>query len=263
DVMKILGLALAFGDVRGDPDVLAKLWNVKDPLAAFEDLARRYDFVLPVSRRLHDDVRDTLRIDLLDPWRRSRARDINERVLALFRTRLREMRARWFTLDEQLAHPRFSTAVLCVLWHTLWVDNQAGLDLFIEILPVLAVADPPTADAAAALVDNFAGTFDEDQRNDLDLLTSLREASAGMRISLGGVLRQQLQVVRRARRVEITAPGLALRPAGQAPGEPLIGERADRETAVMILRAHLQAGNQDQQDAVTSLQAAGAQTTSA
>ena len=40
DVTKILGLALAIGDLRSDPD----------PLAAFRDLARRHDFVLPVSR---------------------------------------------------------------------------------------------------------------------------------------------------------------------------------------------------------------------
>ena len=39
------------------------------------------------------------------------------------------------------------TALLAVLWHTLWVDNQAGLDLFTWVLPVLAAADPPTSDA--------------------------------------------------------------------------------------------------------------------
>lgn len=50
DVTKILGLALAIGDLRGDPDLLAALCNVEDPLAALRDLARRHDFVLPVSR---------------------------------------------------------------------------------------------------------------------------------------------------------------------------------------------------------------------
>ena len=117
------------------------------------------------------NVRDTLRTDLLDPWRRTRARDMNERALALFRTRLGEMRARWPTLDEQLTHARFTTAVLAVLWHSLWADNQVGLDLFIDVLPVLAVADRPTADAAAVIANQFAGTFDDDQRHDLDLLT--------------------------------------------------------------------------------------------
>ena len=171
DVTKILGLALAFGDLRDDPEMLAALWNVQDPLTAFQALARRHDFVLPLSRRLHDDVRDALRTDLLDPWRRTRTRDINERALALFRTRLAEMRGRWPALDEQLAHTRCTATVLALLWHTLWADNQAGLDLFIEVLPVLAVADRPAADAAARMIDRFAGTFDDDQRHDLDRLT--------------------------------------------------------------------------------------------
>ena len=116
----------------------------EDPLAAFRDLARRHDFVLPVSRRLHDDVRDTLRTDLLDPYRRARTRQINQRALALFDARLGQMRRRWPTLDEQLGHTGFTTALLAALWHTLWADNRAGLDLFIRVLPVLALADPPT-----------------------------------------------------------------------------------------------------------------------
>ena len=31
DVTKILGLALAFGDIRNDPELLAALWNIADP----------------------------------------------------------------------------------------------------------------------------------------------------------------------------------------------------------------------------------------
>ncbi len=147
DVAKILGLALAFGDLRSDRDLLAALWDTEAPLTAFWDLARRHDFVLPASRRLHNDVRDTLRTDLLDPWRRARARLINQRALALFDARLAEMRLKWPTLDEQLDHTGFTTALLAVLWHALWVDNQAGLDLFTWVLPVLAAADPPTIDA--------------------------------------------------------------------------------------------------------------------
>jgi hypothetical protein len=75
DVAKILGLALAFGDLRNDPYLLCALWNVPaaEILPAFQDLARRHDFVLPVSRRLHDDVRNTLLFDLLDKFRRAGA----------------------------------------------------------------------------------------------------------------------------------------------------------------------------------------------
>jgi len=61
-----------------------------------------------------------------------------------------------------------------------------------------------------------------------------------------------------ARRVNITMPGLALHPPDPAADDPLIGESGDRHVAVMILRAGLQADDQ----AVATLQAAAAQTTS-
>jgi len=173
DVTKILGLALVFGNLRKDPEMLAALWNIEpgQAQAAFEDLARRHDFVLLTSHRLHDDVRDALHGDLLDPFRRARAKQLNERALALFSARLEHMRRRWPTLDEQLAHAAFTTSLLAALWHALWADNQVGLDRFICLLPVLAVVDPPTADTAAAIIAYFSVTFDQDQRHDLDLLT--------------------------------------------------------------------------------------------
>jgi hypothetical protein len=70
------------------------------------------------------------------------------------------MRGNWFTLDDQLSHTQFTTALLGQLWHQLWIDNEAGLELFTEILPVLVVTDQATADAAAGIVDTFVETFD-------------------------------------------------------------------------------------------------------
>jgi hypothetical protein len=243
--------------LRSDPDLLAALWKVEDPLAAFRDLARRHDFVLPVSRCLHDDVRDTLRTDLLDPYRRARARQINQRALALFDARLEQMRRRLPDLDEQLGHTGFITALLAVLWHTLWVDNQAGLDLFIRALPVLAVADPPTADAAAAMMEQFAATFDQDQRHALNLLTQIGpgESPDDLLEAIFGAGPHF------ARRVRITLPGLALHPPGPATDDPLIGEPGDRQVAVMTLRALLllQAGDKA---GVAVAETAVAQTTS-
>ena len=256
DLTRILGLALAFGDLRSDPELLAALWNTPDPLAAFQDLARRHDFVLPVSRRLHDDVRDTLRTDLLDPYRRARARGINQRALTLINTRLERMRRRWPALDEQLGHTEFTRALLAALWHTLWADNQAGLDLFIQILPVLAAADPGTADAAAAVMDRFAGTFDQDQRRDLDLLTQVRPASFDEWLRNGEPAPRPAS----ARSVELTLPGLALKPADPAADDPLIGQPGDRQAAVMILQAGLRMGHPE--EAVATLKAAATQTTS-
>ncbi len=255
DVTKILGLALAFGDLRSDPDLLAALWNVEDPLAEFRDLARRHDFVLPVSRCLHDDVRDTLHTDLLDAYRRARARQINQRALALFDARLGQMRHRWPGLDEQLDHTEFTTALLAALWHTLWVDNQAGLDLFIRVLPVLAVADLPTADAAAAMMEQFAATFDQDQRHALELLTQIQPSE--LEDYAAAVSGADHRVTRQ---VKITLPGLALHPPGPATDDPLMGEPGDRQVAVMFLRASLQAD--DNEATVATLRTAAAQTAS-
>lgn len=139
----------AGGDLSKDPGLLAALWDIPDPMTAFADLGRRHDFVLPLSRRLHDEVRDTLRADLLDPWRRPCVRDISQRALDLHQARLAEMRRSRPALDDQLADDGFTAALLAALWHTAWAANQDGLILFLQILPVLAVADPDTAQAAA------------------------------------------------------------------------------------------------------------------
>jgi hypothetical protein len=164
----------AGGDLSKDPGLLAALWDIPDPMTAFADLARRHDFVLPPSRRLHDEVRDTLRADLLDPWRRPGVRDISQRALDLHQARLPEMRRSRPALDDQLADDGFTAALLAALWHTAWAANQDDLILFLQILPVLAVADPDTAQAAADTISFFAGTLTDGQRHDLDLLTKIR-----------------------------------------------------------------------------------------
>jgi tetratricopeptide (TPR) repeat protein len=254
DVQKILGLALTVGDLSQDPDLLAALWDVPDPMAAFADLARRHDFVLPLSRRLHDDVRDTLRVDVLDPWRRPGVRAINQRALDLYRARLAEMRVRRPALDDQIADDGFIAAVLAVLWHTAWLADQAGLDMFIQILPVLAAADPDAAEAAAYIVGFFADTLSDGQRRDLDLLIQIRPGTLdGLRSGRG----------KAARRVQVTMPGLALQLPEPTAADSMIGDRADRQVAVMILQAQFWAGNGSDERAITSLRSATTRTTSA
>ncbi|MGH3197047.1 MAG: hypothetical protein ACRDNT_14160 [Streptosporangiaceae bacterium] len=215
-------------------------------LAAFADLARRHDFVLPVSRRLHDDVRDTLRADLLDPYRRARVRPINQRALALLDARLAQMRARWPSLDEQVAHTGYATALLAALWHTLWADNQAGLDLLAQILPVLAIAHPATAAAAAAMTGQFEPTFSHDQRRDLDLLTQAGHDS----FVTEWLAKQRGMPAGMTRRVRITLSGLAAQPPGRDADAVAIGTAVDREVAIMILRAGIHAEDHDDQSAI-------------
>jgi tetratricopeptide (TPR) repeat protein len=258
DVMKILGLALSYGDIRSDPELLAALWGASDPLASFAELSRRHDFVLPVSRRLHDDVRDTLRVDLLDPFRRNHVRPINQRALWLFNGRLTRLRSRWPTLDEQLAHSAYTTTVLSALWHTLWTDNQAGLDLLAEILPILAVTHPAAADAAAAITGQFEHTMDRGQCRDLDSLTQARPGTLGDERTA-----TQLRTpARAARQANITLASLAFQPTQMAASTCAIGTPSDRQVSILILRAGIQAEDHDDESAIATLQEAAAQATS-
>ena len=259
DVTKILGLALAFGDLRKDPELLAALWNIEpaEAQATFADLAHRHDFVLSTSYRLHDDVLDTLRTDLLDPFQRTRTKQINQRALSLFSARLEQMRRRWPTLDDQIAHSAFTNSLLAVLWHALWADNQKGLDLFTYILPILAIVDSPTADAATAMIEHFSVTFNKDQRNDLDLLTQTQASAI-----LDDLLLGRGSATRISRRAKITLSGLALHSIDPDANDYMIGEPDDRSVAVMILQAGLYAGKLDDK-AVRILQTAAGQSPAA
>ena len=252
-----MGLALAYGDLRTDPVLLATLWDVKDPLGAFEELARRYDFVLPAARRLQDEVRDTLRADLLDAYRRDSVRDMNRRAADLFAARLGEIRSRWPTLDGQLAHDAASAAVLSLLWHTFWIDNQDGLDLLMDLLPVLAVTGPATADAAAAMSGHFVPALDTAQKRDLDEITQIWPSGA---FAVAMVGRDDF-VYDPKRQVRVTPAGLNL--LGQETSrEPLLGSAADRQAAVLILTAQVDIKARRESEALPALRAAAALTNS-
>ena len=202
-------------------------------------------------------MRDTLRADLLDPWRRPGVRDISQRALDLHQARLAEMRRSRPALDDQLADDGFTAALLAALWHTAWAANQDGLILFLQILPVLAVADPDTAQAAADTISFFAGTLTDGQRHDLDLLTKIRpEYPDHLRSGWE-------RAARPTRQVQITIPGLALDPPAPAPADPVIGNPADRQVAVQILQAQLWAGNAGDERAIKSLRSAAVRTSSA
>ena len=257
DIMRILGLALAFGDLRDDPELLSALWLVDDPLAAFRDLARRYDFVLPISRRLHGDVRDALRVDLLDPYRRAHAREMSTRAIALLNGRIETLRRRWPGLDEQVRHTAFTTTLLSLLWHTFWLGNQEGLDLFFEVLPVLAVTAPDTATAAAAMAGQFTRTFDASQKVDLGLLTQLRPAPVADE-SLAKPPGSAITAGKRV--VDITQAGLTLLSRAPATAPTPLATPGDRSVAIMLLKARMQIIDHDDESAITLLESAFKQT---
>jgi tetratricopeptide (TPR) repeat protein len=226
DAAKIVALALAYG-TSGDADMLAALWGDSYPLDIFEALASRHDFVLLPSLRLHDDVRDALRSELLDPDLRPVARQASERARRLSLARLESARARWPTLDQQLGHSEFAAALLSALWYSTWISDQDGLDLLAAVLPVLLAASPRIAAIALTITGRFAGTFTPEQKRRLEQLT-----------------------------------GMQPDPSGDSAHGPLIGQPEDQQATAHILAARHQAADNRQQEAVASLRSAIATTTS-
>jgi tetratricopeptide (TPR) repeat protein len=226
DAAKILALALAYGP-PGDTDLLAALWGDSYPEDVFEALADRHDFVVLASMGLHDDVRNALRNELLDPDRRPLARKPSERARRQCLARLKSAGDRWPRLDQQLRHSEFAVALLYSLWFSTWISNQDGLDLLAAVVPVLMAASPRIADLALTIAGQFAGTFTPEQKRRLEQLTAQPQDS----------------------------------PGDSAYGA-LIGQPGDRQAAAHILRARHHAADNRHQEAVVSLRQAIATTTS-
>src|SRR5205085_526139 len=69
---------------RSDPTVLGALWGVDAGVAeTLDGLAKRHDFVLSSSRRLHQQVRDAFRGYLLDAVRRNEMKAANQRAASV------------------------------------------------------------------------------------------------------------------------------------------------------------------------------------
>jgi hypothetical protein len=138
DVPLLYGLALLHSD-RLDPDLLAALWNVDPAEVAdiFTGLAARHDFVLRGSRRLHDDVRDAIRLHLLDDALRVAQRPMNERAAAHLSRRLRLLRLAG--AEAQLADQEWHSGATALLWNTFWAGNRAGMGLLADLLPAAGV----------------------------------------------------------------------------------------------------------------------------
>jgi Flp pilus assembly protein TadD len=158
----LYGLALRYGDAGlsgggwWDPDALAALWDVPVGEVAnrLDALARRHDFVLSGSGRLHQDVQEAVLVYLLDRMRRPAAGLLSTRAAALYRERATTARQR--TVDEQLADQDWQSAVLSLLWHTFWIDLGRGLQLLKALFAPIVIADASVAAALLRAADFFA-----------------------------------------------------------------------------------------------------------
>ena len=144
DVPLLYGLALLHSD-RLDPDLLAALWDVDpaDVAGLITHLADRHDFVLYGGRRLHDDVRDTFRLHLLDDALRAQQRPMNRRAVAHLRDRLASLGLA--RVDDQVTSQDWQGLATALLWHTFWDDSRAGISLLCHLLPAAHVLAEPFA----------------------------------------------------------------------------------------------------------------------
>ena len=226
DRHRIHGLALLYGDQRSDPEALRALWGDDGDLAAYlMELVARHDFVL-VGGRLHQDVRDAVRVYLMDPLHRESVRPSNERAAAVMARRLARRRDLLVSLDERASDETYLRDVLALIWHRFWIGNDLGWRTLLEVLPVLGVLAEGAAATALDLAAGFVAAGSETEGKWLDWL-SARSAESGAWPPIG------------ERRFEVTGPGLDLLERSAYSHSDVVTTPAERRAALAVLRARL------------------------
>ena len=247
DVPLLYGLALLHSD-RLDPDLLAAVWNV-DPgeIASMTTrLAERHDFVLRSSRRLHNDVRDAIRLHLLDDALRVAQRPMNERAAAHLALRL--IRLRLDSTDKQLASKEWQSIATALLWHTFWADSQAGIDLLCQLLP-----------AAAVLAEPFGMTLLDIARFFLPLLNTQEQRSVEALCDLGRLSLRQPGEGSTDARIEDRGHALAFLEDRRSRDESVLATDIPRQVYLSLLRAkQAMCTGGPLQDALSAVDAAAA-----
>ena len=159
DLDLIFSLAL-LENSRDDPEVLGALWQIDPPnVSELKDqLGRRHDFVL--KRRppwLHQEVRDTVRLFLLNPDQRVKVRAACERAEQILRGR--HARLGITTVEGQLASDQWRTTTAALLWYTLWQDDREGLRLLAHLLPASMLLHPELSRQLLTTAGWFAQIF--------------------------------------------------------------------------------------------------------
>ena len=220
DVPLLLGLALLYAD-RGDSDILRAIWgDDRDIEATQAELAQRHDFVLTGSRRLHQEVRDTFRLYLLDRVRRDERRSANRRASEIALSRAKQCDANAPT-EARILDEEWRSAIATLVWHRFWEGNEAGFDTLCEVFPAAVLLQRPFAHELVRVASFFGDTFSAEQESLLRGLASL--------LSFGSFLDNWI-----ARRRKSLLGDEALRMPG--PGDREMTD-TDRRLALDALRA--------------------------
>jgi tetratricopeptide (TPR) repeat protein len=191
----IFGLALQHSD-RKDVDLLASLWGkqVDEVASTLDGLTQRHDFVLSERRRLHNDVRDTVRRYLLDPEQRIQVQPANQRAIRYLRHEL-DNDLKCSTIHEQLSQDQWRTTTVALLWHTLWDDIDAGLALYAHLFPAASLSrELGYGEALADVVSFFEPVFADRHTTLASALHHLRlsgdELLTARKLAMAGFLRK-------------------------------------------------------------------------
>lgn len=123
DRSQLYTLALAY---QPDADLLTAMLEVDDLDLALSDLERRHSFVFVESMKLHNAVEAFLREYLQTPVRRrvKPVREANQRAVLHLDARRRALEPSLPTLDLRIDDDRWARAVLGLVHHSLWLDEE-------------------------------------------------------------------------------------------------------------------------------------------
>ena len=246
DLHRILCLAIANGHPARNPSLLRALWGTTDDLFdALRDLASRHDFVLSGTFRLHDDVRDALRNDLVDPVRRTRIEPSCQRAVDSITIELQKRRALLPFLSDQMASDDYQALLLDYVWYSFWTAHEAGWQASLTLLPILAAVNETAAEALIGYMSWFA---DRGSQEEAELLADLAELAPPSFLDEWLARRRVEEPPSTRLRTRLTPVGLK-RVAGVVPVPGLLGTDDDRQAALEVMRVrHDLREPTDQQD---------------
>ncbi|WP_432988888.1 tetratricopeptide repeat protein [Dactylosporangium sp. CA-233914] len=243
DLGLIYGLALVNGPVN-DPDLLAALWQIPaaEVAARLDALAARHDFVLSGRRRMHQEIRRTIRLFLLDPVRRPEVRAANERAVKALQERMAKL-VRTPTVEAQLADEEWRAAADQLLWHTFWVSIRDGMRLLAELMPAAHTLAPALAADLLRTARWFEPVFTAEQRAIMAGTRVLLPSGSTFVQRMGAEFRRAAERLNRAPTVSTTAMEVIAEAAGATSN--ILATDVPPVVFVLLLRLETPTGGRD------------------
>ncbi len=146
--------------------IVASLLDV-DPARLRErldELAKRHDFVLAGTGRVHQEVSSVLSKYLLGPDQRSTYRDMHERAVAVIRAEIAR-RNESLNLGGRTADGAWRVLASALVRHEFWISNERGIRALANLLPQAVVLQPTFSDLLWSTARPFFPTASEAERN--------------------------------------------------------------------------------------------------